>query len=102
MSLSEGSTCERCLTRRNGKRIEFRTAGGTGARYHLELNFVCGDLADLDAGVYHHAAHDHALRQLRKGDFRGSLVAATGDEPSISRARVAGDHQHVLAQRVAF
>jgi SagB-type dehydrogenase family enzyme len=77
---------ERYLTRRNGARIEFRTAGGTGARYHLELYFVCGDLADLDAGVYHYAAHDHALRQLRKGDFRGALVAATGQEPSIAHA----------------
>ena len=79
---------ERYLTRRNGKRIEFRTAGGTGARYHLELYFVCGDLTDLDAGVYHYGAHDHALRQLRKGDFRRALVAATGNEPSISHAPV--------------
>jgi SagB-type dehydrogenase family enzyme len=79
---------ERYLTRRDGKRIEFRTAGGTGARYHLELYFVCGDLADLDAGVYHYAAHDHTLRQLRKGDFRGALAAATAHEPSISHAPV--------------
>src|SRR5205085_9274756 len=79
---------ERYLTRRDGGRIEFRTAGGIGARYHLELYFVCGDLADLDAGVYHYAAQDHALRQLRKDDFRGVLISATGDEPSISRAPV--------------
>src|SRR5712691_3531134 len=79
---------ERYVTRGDGKRIEFRTAGGTGARYHLELYFVCGDLADLAAGVYHYAAHDHALRQLRKDDFRGALVAATGHEPSISHAPV--------------
>ena len=79
---------ERSVTRRDGKPIEFRTAGGTGARYHLELYFVCGELVDLAAGVYHYATHDHALRQLRKGDFRGALVAATGDEPSISRAPV--------------
>jgi SagB-type dehydrogenase family enzyme len=79
---------ERYLNRRDGKRIEFRTAGGTGARYHLELYFVCGDLADLEAGVYHYAAHDHTLRQIRKGDFRGALVAATGQEPSISHAPV--------------
>jgi SagB-type dehydrogenase family enzyme len=79
---------ERSATRRDGKQIEFRTAGGTGARYHLELYFVCGNLPDLEAGVYHYAAHDHALRQLRKGDFRDVLAAATGHEPSIAHAPV--------------
>ena len=49
---------------------------------------MCGDLTNVDAGVYHYAAHDHTLRQLRKGDFRGALVAATGHEPSISHAPV--------------
>jgi SagB-type dehydrogenase family enzyme len=77
---------ERGTSLRQGKPIEFRTAGGTGARYHLELYFACADLADLEAGVYHYAAHDHTLRQLRRGDFRGALVAATGDEASIAHA----------------
>ena len=31
---------------------------------------MCGDLPDLEAGVYHYAAQDHALRQLRRGDLR--------------------------------
>jgi hypothetical protein len=61
---------ERRMSRRQGQPVEFRTAGGTGARYHIELYFVCGDLPDLEAGVYHYAAQDHALRQLRRGDFR--------------------------------
>lgn len=69
--------------------IEFRTAGATGARYHLELYFVCGDLPDLGAGVYHYAAHDHTLRKLRSGDFRGALVAATGGEPHLADAPIA-------------
>ena len=68
---------ERYLTRRNGKRIEFRTAGGTGARYHLELYFVCGDLTDLDAGVYHYGAHDHALRQRWCASSRMQLQSQT-------------------------
>jgi SagB-type dehydrogenase family enzyme len=71
-----------------GTRIQFRTAGGTGARYHLEVYFVCADLPDLAAGVYHYAAHDHSLRQLRAGDFRGVLVEATGAEPAVARAPV--------------
>ena len=70
-----------------GRAIEYRAAGGTGARYHLELYLVCGDLPGLDAGVYHYGAHDHTFRRLREGDYRATLVEATGAEPSIVRAR---------------
>ncbi len=71
---------------RTGRVIEYRVAGGTGARYHLELYLVCGDLPGIDAGVYHYAAHDHSLRRLRAGDHRAEIHQATGDEPSIARA----------------
>ncbi|TDC46062.1 SagB/ThcOx family dehydrogenase [Jiangella ureilytica] len=53
--------------------ITYRTAGGTGARYHLELYVVCCDLPDLPAGVYHYSALDHSLRQVRSGDVRAAL-----------------------------
>lgn len=75
-------------TSRSGMTIQYRTAGGTGARYHLELYFICGELPDLDAGIYHYAAHDHSLRQLRAGDFRGVLVEATGGAEAIRQAPV--------------
>jgi SagB-type dehydrogenase family enzyme len=78
----------RHVTNSRGTRFEFRTAGGTGARYHLEVYFVCGDLPDLPAGIYQYAAHDHTLRRLRAGDFRGVLVDATGAEPAVTRAPV--------------
>lgn len=71
-----------------GRVIEYRAAGGTGARYHLEIYLVCGDLPDLEAGVYQYAAHDHSLRQLRAGDFRSVLVDATGSEPAVAEAPV--------------
>lgn len=71
---------------RTGRVVEYRVAGGTGARYHLELYLVCGDLPGIDAGVYHYAAHDHSLRRLRAGDHRAEIHQATGDEPSIARA----------------
>jgi SagB-type dehydrogenase family enzyme len=78
----------RRVTTQSGRVVEFRTAGATGARYHLELYFVCGDLADLAAGVYHYAADDHSLRQLRPGDLRGVLVAASGGERRLAEAPV--------------
>ncbi len=65
---------------------DFRTAGATGARYHLELYFVCADLPDLPAGIYHYAAHDHSLGRLRAGDYRAALAAAAGGEPARALA----------------
>ena len=76
-----------------GGEMLFRAAACTGALYHIELYLVCGDLAEpssagasggsLEAGVYHFGTHDFALRQLRKGDYRSTLVRATGDELAV-------------------
>jgi SagB-type dehydrogenase family enzyme len=71
-----------------GKEIEFRAAGCTGARYHLELYIVCGDIPGLAAGVYHYSASDHTLRLLRSGDYRAAVIAATGEEPAVGSAPV--------------
>ncbi len=72
--------------RRGGQTIAFRAAPTTGALYHIELYLVTGDLPGLPAGVYHYGAHDHALRQLRAGDFRQTVVEATGHEPATTQA----------------
>ena len=64
----------------------FRAAACTGALYEVELYLVCGDLANLEAGVYHFAPAEFGLRRLRAGDFRRALLEATGGEPAISHA----------------
>ena len=76
----------------------FRAAACTGALYEIELYVVCTDIRSriqltdsrpaLPAGVYHFGAAEFGLRQLRAGDFRESLLAATADEPSIARTPV--------------
>jgi SagB-type dehydrogenase family enzyme len=88
MGLLTNGELDRTWTSDDGRVNHYRTAGGTGAQYHLELYFVCGDLTDLDAGVYHYSAIDHSLRLLRAGDHRAALVEASGDEPSIAAAPV--------------
>jgi SagB-type dehydrogenase family enzyme len=88
LGLLTNGSLDRTLTTPDGRLHQYRTAGGTGAQYHLELYFVCTDLADLDAGVYHYSALDHSLRLLRAGDFRAALVEATGNAPSIAAAPV--------------
>ncbi len=69
-----------------GGEIYFRAAACTGALYEVELYLVCGDLTDLQAGVYHFAAAEFGLRRLRAGDYRSVLVEATGGESAIAHA----------------
>jgi len=88
LGLLSNGLLDRTLTTPDGRTQHYRTAGGTGALYHLELYFVCGDLADLPAGVYHYSAIDHTLRRVRAGDFRAALATATGQEPSVGAAPV--------------
>ena len=71
---------------RPGGEIYFRAAACTGALYEVELYLVCGQLTDLDAGVYHFNPLDFSLRKLRGGDYRGVLVRSTASEPSIEHA----------------
>ncbi|HET6319766.1 MAG TPA: SagB/ThcOx family dehydrogenase, partial [Chloroflexota bacterium] len=67
--------------------MPFRAAACTGALYHIELYVACQGLPDLEAGVYHYSAHDHALRSLRRGDYRSALMAACADEPRVADAQ---------------
>ena len=62
-----------------GGELYFRAAACTGALYHIDLYLVCGDLADLPAGVYHYGPHDSALTKLRSGDYRPLLVEAAAE-----------------------
>src|SRR5262249_61002401 len=58
----------------SGGDIMFRAAACTGALYEIELYLVCGDLPELEAGVYHFSPHDFSLRRLRRGGFLGGGV----------------------------
>jgi SagB-type dehydrogenase family enzyme len=81
--LSAGITRKRSYS---GGEIYFRAAACTGALYEVELYLVCGELADLEAGVYHFAPAEFGLRRLRAGDFRRVLLEATGGEPAVAHA----------------
>ena len=82
---SAGVTRRRTLP---GGEIYFRAAACTGALYEIELYLACGPLPALDAGLYHYAAGEFGLRRLHAGDFRRTLVEASGGESSIARAPV--------------
>jgi len=63
-----------------GGAMYFRAAPSTGALYQTEVYVVAGDVAGLNAGVYHFSPGDFALRRLREGDFRGALAIAAADD----------------------
>jgi SagB-type dehydrogenase family enzyme len=88
LSLLSNGRLNRQQRRRTGTIAEFRTAGATGARYHLELYFICQDLAYLGGGVYHYTTDDHSLRQLRAGDYRAAIVEASGNQAALAAAPV--------------
>jgi SagB-type dehydrogenase family enzyme len=69
-----------------GGDIYFRAAACTGALYEVEVYVVCGNLVDLEAGVYHFAPVEFALRRLRAGDYRSVLSEATVGERAIVHA----------------
>ncbi len=71
-----------------GGQRAFRAAACTGALYHIELYLICGQLPDLEPGVYHFGAPDMTLRRLRGGDYRGLLADASGGESSVIAAPV--------------
>ena len=71
-----------------GGAVYFRAYSNTGALYHIDLYLVTQDLPEVPAGVYHFGPHDFALHRLRKGDYRASLVEASGAHPSLARAPV--------------
>ena len=73
-----------------GGEVYFRAAASTGALYQTEAYVVAGDVAGLDAGVYHFSPGDFSLRRLRAGDFRAALaVAAADDAIAAAEATVA-------------
>src|SRR5262245_23031508 len=84
--LSAGITKQR--TYAGGQIYFFRAAACTGALYHIDVYLVCGDLADLPAGVYHFEPQSFTLRRLRTGDYRGVLARASGREPAVTHAPV--------------
>src|SRR5688572_17944003 len=48
-----------------------RTAPSSGALYPIEIYAVVHRVQDVEPGVYHYAFREHALEQVRTGDFRG-------------------------------
>jgi SagB-type dehydrogenase family enzyme len=51
-----------------------RTAPSSGALYPIEVYAVVHQVEGIQPGVYHYAFREHALVQVREGDFRAQVV----------------------------
>jgi len=80
------------LTRkyRFGSELHYmRAASATGALYPIELYVIAGDIAGLEAGVYHFDPLGFQLSRLRKGDYRTELAAASNASVATAAATIA-------------
>ncbi len=80
------------LTRKyrfGGELHYMRAASATGALYPIELYVVAGDIAELEAGVYHFDPLGFQLSRIRKGDYRAELAAVSNDSIALAPATIA-------------
>lgn len=64
---------------RRDRHYEFRTAPSAGALYPIETYLVINHVQELEQGIYHYNVKDHALEEIRLGDFgRDTANAALG------------------------
>jgi SagB-type dehydrogenase family enzyme len=67
----------------------YRTAPSAGALYPVETYLVIQAVVDVEPGIYHYAVKQHALEQLRPGQFgHETAQAALGQKMCINAAAV--------------
>lgn len=65
---------------RRQQQMDFRAAPSAGALYPIETYIVAHNIEGLERGVYHYAVGDHALEQIKTGDFRDAIAGAALDQ----------------------
>ncbi len=68
--------------------VDFRAAPSAGALYPVETYLVLNAVAGIEPGIYHYNVTEHALEQLKTGDFRVEIAHAALDQKIAARAGV--------------
>lgn len=68
--------------------ISLRTAPSAGALYPIETYLVIHDVEGIEPGVYHYNVEEHALDQLKGGNFRLDIARAALDQRMAARANL--------------
>jgi SagB-type dehydrogenase family enzyme len=67
----------------------YRTAPSAGALYPVETYLVVQAVADIEAGIYHYAVKDHALEEIKLGQYgHETAQAALGQKMCLNAAVV--------------
>jgi len=67
-------------------RLLLKTSPSGGARHPGEVYLVAFDVAALPPGIYHFNVRDHALEELRRGQFRDRFQAHAVGQRHVGRA----------------
>ena len=65
-----------------------RSAPSAGALYPFEVYVVVNSVEGLSQGIYHFDVRQHALVQLKSGDFSGKITSAGLDQEMLGEADV--------------
>lgn len=68
--------------------IGLRTAPSAGALYPIETYLIIHDVEGIEPGVYHYNVEEHALDQLKGGNFRADIARAALDQRMTARANL--------------
>jgi SagB-type dehydrogenase family enzyme len=73
---------------RRERGYEFRTAPSAGALYPIETYISANNVEGLEKGLYHYNIEEHALEELRLGDFGAELAQAALGQVMLAKAPV--------------
>jgi SagB-type dehydrogenase family enzyme len=73
---------------RTGRGFGFRTAPSAGALYPIETYLAIHAVEGIEPGIYHYSVEEHALEQLKVGDFRMDIARAALDQEIAYGANV--------------
>lgn len=68
------------------KGVDLKTAPSAMALYPLSIYVVVGNVSDLLSGIYCYYPKGHYLLQLKSGDYRNELSAASNNQNMIKNA----------------
>jgi SagB-type dehydrogenase family enzyme len=68
--------------------LSMRSAPSAGALYPMEIYPVINNVSGLKQGIYHYAVKEHALEQLRTGDFSSQIASACLKQEAAGTAQV--------------
>jgi SagB-type dehydrogenase family enzyme len=69
-------------------KTSLRTAPSAGALYPIETYLLINNCQQLDPGIYHYNIQDHALEQIKEGDYSISFSKAALDQKMIALAPI--------------